>query len=424
MESSFIASLQRHASTLSCWIAVLLALSIPISVALDNLLLALLLLLGLIAYRLDTWQMLVKHPVARAAMLLFATLSVACAYSEAPLREALGTLLKYVDLAFIPLLMVTFRKVEMRHRAMNLFLVVMAVTALLSWLVGLQWLPVQGWMWRGATTENPTIFRGPITHNILMAYTAYLFVLRSRDAAIFRTKVVYAALAVLSAGNVLFMVQGRTGYLVLTALTVYFAWLMLVQRLSARGHSIGWRAGASAIVLGIVVIVGAYYASPRLQQRVDQATTEFKEWQPDVGSKTSVGLRLEFYYNTSQVIAQQPLLGAGTGAFPIAYARQVQGKNMELANNPHNEYLLIAAQTGVIGLLLLLYLFYTQWRFAPSLPTTFERDAARGLVLSIVITALFNSPLLDHTEGLFFAFSSALLFAGLGTEKIQPNHQD
>lgn len=417
MKSGFIASLQRHADRSSRWIAVLFALSIPLSVALDNLLLALLLLLGLVAHLLTAWRMLVEHPVARAAMLLFAALLVGCVYSEAPLREALGVLWKYIDLAFIPLLMAIFRDDVVRRRAMNLFLVVMAVTALLSWLVGLQWLPVQEWMWRGATAENPAIFRSPITHNILMAYAAYLLLLRLQDAGTMRSKAFFAGMTALAAGNVLFMVQGRTGYLVLAALIVYFAGQMLMRRLSTRGYGVDWRAGAGAAILGTVLIVGAYQISPRLQQRVDQVATEFKAWQPDVRSETSTGLRLEFYYNTLRMIEEQTLLGAGTGAFALAYARQAQGKDMSLTPNPHNEYLLITAQTGVIGLLLLLYLFYVQWRCAPLLPTAFEQDAARGLVLAITITAMFNSPLLDHTEGLFFAFASALLFAGLKTGK-------
>ena len=78
--------------------------------------------------------------------------------------------------------------------------------------------------------------------------------------------------------------------------------------------------------------------------------------------------------------------------------------------NPHNEYLLITVQIGVAGLGLLLYLFFTQWAYAAKLGDPFRQDAARGLVLTIAITSLFNAPLLDHTEGLFFAFMSALLF--------------
>ena len=90
----------------------------------------------------------------------------------------------------------------------------------------------------------------------------------------------------------------------------------------------------------------------------------------------------------------------------------MQGTTLEATVNPHNEYLLIAAQTGMIGLAALLYLFYTQWRLAARLEP-FYRDLARGLVITFAIGCLFNSLLLDHTEGLLFAWMTGLCFATL-----------
>jgi len=42
-----------------------------------------------------------------------------------------------------------------------------------------------------------------------------------------------------------------------------------------------------------------------------------------------------------------------------------------------------------------------------------EAHLARGLVLMIAAGCLFNSLLLDHTEGLLYAWLTGLLFAGL-----------
>jgi uncharacterized membrane protein YccC len=41
---------------------------------------------------------------------------------------------------------------------------------------------------------------------------------------------------------------------------------------------------------------------------------------------------------------------------------------------------------------------------------------ARGILITITMGCLFNSLLLDHTEGLFFAWFFGLLFAGLPKE--------
>ena len=164
-------------------------------------------------------------------------------------------------------------------------------------------------------------------------------------------------------------------------------------------------------MLAVALAFAIYQASPVLHKRVDLAISESEAWQPAVHDGTSTGDRLEFYYYSLQLIKEHPLLGVGTGGFAEAYAQYRPGREVP---NPHNEYLLITAQTGVLGLVLLLYLFYVQWNTSARLLRTFERDAACGLVLTIAITALFNSPLHDHTEGLFFAFASAVLFSGLG----------
>ena len=396
---------------------VLLGLSIPVSVALDNLLLFVLLLLMPFAGVRELFAIAKKNPVARSASLLFSALILGMAYGNASLTEAVDTLGKYADLAFVPLFMLVARDDSARRRATQIFIAVMMVTAALSWLVGMHVLPVYGWMWVVATPDNPAIFRSPITQNVLMAYAGYLMLLRARMPAGKATQWGYGALAALALGSVVFLVRGRTGYVVLLALLLYFVWATWRQSRHGTGRNASWRTAAGMSLLALFLAVGVYQVSPRLHQRVDQVVTEYNAWQPGNGQTTSIGDRLEFYYHSLVLVKQHPWLGVGTGGFYSAYQQQVQGKDAQLTGNPHNEYLLITAQIGLGGLALLLYLFYTQWRYAPRLPTPFEQDAARGLVLTIAITALFNSPLLDHTEGLFSAFASAVLFANLQVGK-------
>jgi O-antigen ligase len=85
---------------------------------------------------------------------------------------------------------------------------------------------------------------------------------------------------------------------------------------------------------------------------------------------------------------------------------------MDASENPHNEYLMVAVQLGLAGLALMLWLFLVQWRKAALLSGGFERSAARGLVLLILAASMVTSTLIDHTEGLFYVWMSALLFAG------------
>ena len=58
-------------------------------------------------------------------------------------------------------------------------------------------------------------------------------------------------------------------------------------------------------------------------------------------------------------------------------------------------------------------MFWMQWRTAKYLNTPMEQSLARGLVLTMVAGCMVNSLLLDHTEGLFYAWLSGLLYGGL-----------
>jgi O-antigen ligase len=86
---------------------------------------------------------------------------------------------------------------------------------------------------------------------------------------------------------------------------------------------------------------------------------------------------------------------------------------MKITANPHNEYLNLGVQLGIVGVLALLYLFFSMWRSARFLPTPYDADLTRALVITFALGCAFNSLLMDHAEGLFFAWAGGLLFAGL-----------
>jgi O-antigen ligase len=279
----------------------------------------------------------------------------------------------------------------------------MLLTLALSWLLWLGLLPEGGFI-RG-NAANPVIFKLHITHNLFMAFTAFACALEARHAHTPLGRAIWSALALLAAFNVLFMVQGRTGHLVLLALLVYLGitWLR-------------WK-GVTLALAAIATLAALTYALPSstLHQRAALAYQEFATAQPEVAASTSssVGQRLEFYRNTLQIVRQHPLLGVGTGGFRQAYAEQVRDTGRAATHNPHNEYLMVAAQLGLAGLLLLLALFAVQWRVASQLPTVREQVLARGMVLSIMVASAVSSTLIDHAEGWFYVWMSGLLFATL-----------
>jgi O-antigen ligase len=410
----------------------LIGLAVPISTALDNLLLAVV-LLGLSFNAPAVWQIVIHNRMARAACLLFGVLAFAVAYGSTPVSEALSILGKYIDLAFIPLFMLMFSEAKTRDWAQRAFIGAMGLTLSLSYLVGLllprlpdlawnmsylRWLKEHHWIVNLSTYDNPMIFHSHITQNNMMAFAVFLALLNLRDATSRGVKMAWGVFVLLGTANVLFMVQGRTGYIILLVLLCWFAWTTLARYFRKLGKVWGWKQGAIVMVASAILVIATFFVSPRLHDRLSLVAEEFQAWHPNLGNEqSSTGQRLDFYYNTAQIVRQNLLLGVGTGGFTEAFAHQVQGSGALPTHNPHNEYLMIAVQTGVLGLLLLLYLFYTEWRLAPLLETDFAQDAARGLVLAYMVNSLFNSALHDHADGLFFAFMTALLFSTLRTQK-------
>jgi O-antigen ligase len=381
--------------------AVGLGVSIPFSVAADSILLALVLVCWVLADRYrDRWTVLRRHPVALMAAGFVALLVVGLAYGDRPRSDALLYFSKYADLVVLGVFVTLFGDPAWRRRAILALAGALAVLVCLSYLFKLGVVPpVPGLRGR---PDYPVVALDSLTHGILVAFGAFLFAVLGLHAPRGRARTLWLVLAAAAAANVLFVVPGRTGYVVLVALALYLGYVW-------------WRLTGFALVAaaGAVLVVVGYTASPALQGRVLETKREAQEWRPGVPANTSIGYRLEFYYNTLGMIEARPVVGNGTGGFPSAYKQQVAGTQMAPAGHPHNEYLHLMAQLGIPGLIALVALFWVPWRLAPRLPFAHEGQLARGIVLTVAVGCVFNSLLLDHTEGLFFAWGLGVLFGGL-----------
>ena len=248
------------------------------------------------------------------------------------------------------------------------------------------------------------MFKYKITHNILVAFGAFLFVWLGRTSTSRRVRLAWYGLALLAALNVLLMVRGATGYVIIFSLGLLWA-----LELSS------WREAISGMLALVGVLTLLSLVPNPLQQRYAMVQQEIQLWRSGnaTAEATSTGQRLEYYRNTLGIIKDHPLTGVGTGGFIKAYAEQVKGTGKQQTHNPHNEFLNITAQIGIAGLLVLIAMFWAQWRTAGQLATPMEQSLVRALVLTLVTGCLVNSLLLDHAEGLFYAWMSGLLYGGL-----------
>jgi ADP-heptose:LPS heptosyltransferase/O-antigen ligase len=378
--------------------AIALGASIPISVALDNVLFFVVLLAWLAGGRLrEKLAALRANPAALAALAFFALLLVGMTWGPGSAREGWYYLAKYKDLLLVAALTGVVAGERDKHLALTAFLGAMTVTLVLSYALWLGVLPTDRLPNR--TPDNPFVFKLQITHGVLMALAAFLAATRMLRATRRVWRVLYAAGALLAAFNVLFMVEGRTGYLVLGILALYLGvahWR--------------WRGGFVAAAAIAVTLGAAHLANAPMFGRVALVETELQEWDAGRAGETSTGLRMNYYRTTASIVRDHPILGVGTGGFIAAYRDKIRGTSLPESNNPHNQYLLTAAQLGAVGLAALVAMFLVMWwqagRADPS-----ARIAVRGLLLTIAVGCLLNSFLIDHVEGLLFAWMAGVLLA-------------
>jgi O-antigen ligase len=402
---------------LTKWVAIALGFTIPVSTALDSILLGLLVVLWILAAdNREKWRQIINNPLALLSLGLFGLLVLGLFYGEADPWDGLRYLSKYKELLLIALLIPCFQDERTRRRGLLAFALALVLTLLFSYATSIGLLPEYFFMPRLKPDLphplNPVTFKLSITHNILMAIAAFMFAQMARRTSVTGIRILWGVLSMMAVFNVLFMVQGRIGYLILAVLWIYFFY-----------DTLKWKGLALAAMLGTLLFAGAYLGSNTFHTRITKAANEFSQWRPDqlapVGD--SVGLRMEWYKNSLEIIRGNPVFGVGTGGFRQAYAEKIKGTGMLPTTNPHNQYLLIATDLGLLGLGFLLYLFYRQWRLAKMLPSALERSLAHALLLTIMFGCLFNSLLLDHTEGLLYGWMSGLLYAGL---KLNPKNND
>jgi len=349
------------------------------------------------------WQALRQQAVARIALLLFAVIVLSVLYTPVNFAIAWDTIDKYREFLFIPIFLLIFKVASLRQVGFIALLSAMLLTLLLSYLIA-----VTGWELGKGTPDNPFVFKNHITQGVLMSLTAYSLLVISLYFPRWRWWCI--GLALLAAYNVLFMTQGRTGYVLLGCLALLF--VFQVYR---------WR----GLIFGSLFIVAfsalAYSHSDVLQARLDKTWHNVEAYQQGQAD-SSVGARLEFYQRGWQLFAERPVLGTGAGGFYLAYQELAARTDTTPTDNLHNEYLMIAVQWGSVGLGLFILLLYYLWRESLQLAKPYQW-LAQGLVLVIVVGCLANSLWLDNTEGHVFAFLIGILYNEMRLKKAQQLHQ-
>jgi len=345
-----------------------------------------------------------RHPLLFAGYPFGVALVVGLLHGPAPWIEALKGLLAWRRMLLFPLALAVFIDAPSKRLALKVMLATCVAGALLSFVTAARSISLSARLDPGIVFENYATQGMVLSVAIIICVAALLrpeaF---TGDRLLGNRWLMAAALAVLAV-DVIFVLWGRTGYLSALVMSTSAAILL------AHGR---WRlklATAGAIVAACAALM---IASPHVRGRLAQAEREIAMVdRAPVG--TPVGARIVMWRNTWRMIADHPLLGVGIGGFQYGYAPYVQGvagwRGFQ-TDDPHNQYLKLQGELGLLGLGTFLFFLYAVFRYPA--PTPFRELAAAALV-GWCVTSLVNSDFSTQVEGrMIYFWLGAMLGAAM-----------
>ncbi len=388
-------------------VLVLAIAAFPLSNALANLsmLLACLLWLGAGRYA-ERWQAIRSNVGVWAALGLYAWMWAGLAYTSADGGDIQQHLVKYFKLAFMAVVVSGLQDAVWQRRAWLAFgasVGFILVSTYLNIWFQLPWSRTQNLGWN----VDHTVVKDYISQGIQMSlFVALMLAVFMKPNRSWPRRLIWLGLALAAAVSITHLSAGRTGYLALGASVAGFGF-WAAQRWS-------WRLGALLCVA--LSAVAVYTVSPQMQDRLQQTLQEATN--RSLEDHSSAGQRLYFAEKSLQLIQERPVFGWGTAAYHDQFCRLADTDEWcRLGSvHPHNQFLFIAVDHGLIGLALMLALVFAPMWMTRDSPAH-ERGLAAAFTGIFVVTSLTHGSLWLSTESHFSTLMAALIFAAHGNRR-------
>jgi len=395
------ADFSERSLTACRYLAIITAIAAPVSTAVSSVASIGLLVCWLISGQaLQTLKLSYHHPVGKTILVFVAWLIISAGYADNEWSAKITTLLSWKKLFFVFILLGLFNQQLWQQRFIYGyvgFMALAAVVALPLWVLDIN-------VRAGAT--GPGIFMTNWSAQSLAFVAALVccMFLSKQLETIRQKRYVWAAIALLLF-NILFVSSSRSGYLVLFPAMIFAGGVIYGSK--KLPHIL-------TVLVGILIVAGI--SSTTLQQRIKLALAEQNSYQSSVqtsSEETAIGARLIYYKHTLELIADRPIFGYGTSSFEKTYSAHVAGKypdwRSQKSGDPHNQYLFIWLENGLIGLLLFFVYIYVSIR--EGLRSQPYGPIAASFLVAVCVSSLFNSHFKTFAEGNLLAFFMGALLA-------------
>lgn len=298
----------------------------------------------------DKFVYLWENPLARALsfFLGFTTLSLVWSQNFAVGLDIVR-LYGYWLAGFV--IMTSLKKEQVRF-VISAFLYGMLVSEIIAYGVFFE-----VWSFKNATVENPVPNMFWIDYSVFLALTSIILLNRIFSEYYEKKEKVFFFFFFLSTTGNLFLGYGRTGQLALFIAIVVMGMLY-----------VHWNRKSLLYLILTVLLTytAAYNLSNTFQKRVHSGikdVTSIVEQKYD----NSWGIRVVYWFVAYDILKENPLLGVGVGDFESAVIESLQKNDYGISKetkkfmeeqHAHNQFLMVLIQTGLLGLLLMLYIIY------------------------------------------------------------------
>lgn len=345
---------------------------------------------------LRPWSRLRQLPVFWPLVLLPLLVLVGTSYSIAPLEYTYRYFGVYSRCIIMLIIIAIINDETWQRRCWTGFFVGAAVTLTSTYLsiwIPLPWSQSQG----TGLGVNHSVFYDYIAQGVMTSFLAVVALAHVFTEPIVRKKLIWLSLLLIAVFSITHLLLGRTGQVVCTLALTAVIFIALPPR-------------KAAIVLGVLLVLIAFLAltSPMIAQRFNLILLEIQGYQQGQ-QMTSIGARLAMWTASINFYWDQPIWGHGTGAYRLLAERAFTEPGMCSIScvHPHNQFLFLGVEHGLLGILTYGWLLLGVAKVA----TKVERLHALilvGLLTIIIVDSFINSPLWISSERNFYTAVLAL----------------
>jgi len=328
---------------------------------------------------------------------LFFVINLLSMFWTADIKEGIYILKFYFAIIVVFITLYTSMKKKYQLPIIFAFLLAMFISEIVSYGVFLGW-----WTTKYSTPEMPTPFMHHVPYSIFLVITIFLLLGQILNKRISVSLRIFEAIFLLSATANLFINGGRTGQLAFIVGLFVFVWSYFGARLK---YII-----ATLLVLSTIFFM-AYQFSPIFHNRVYKAISDIHKIQKN-NLNSSWGSRIAMKIVTINILKEHPFVGVGIGDTRDAYREALNKPEFKKyaftknVHHVHDQYLQIALQSGILGLIPFILLLWSLFT------ATYNNPLAKATMLAVLTVFLFSFsadvPLGNYLSGLF-AFVTAYL---------------